>query len=40
VVVSSTVKDIVAGSDIVFEERGEHELEGAPGTWRPFPARI
>jgi DNA-binding SARP family transcriptional activator/pimeloyl-ACP methyl ester carboxylesterase len=40
VVVSSTVKDIVAGSGIAFEERGEHELEGAPGTWRLFAARI
>jgi pimeloyl-ACP methyl ester carboxylesterase/DNA-binding SARP family transcriptional activator len=40
VVVSSTVKDIVAGAGIAFEERGEHELEGAPGTWRLFAARI
>jgi class 3 adenylate cyclase len=40
VLVSSTVKDIVAGSGIAFEERGEHELEGAPGTWRLFAARI
>jgi class 3 adenylate cyclase len=39
VVVSSTVKDIVAGSGIAFEERGEHELDGAPGTWRLFSAR-
>ena len=38
VLVSSTVKDIVAGSDIAFEERGEHELEGAPGSWRLFAA--
>jgi DNA-binding SARP family transcriptional activator/pimeloyl-ACP methyl ester carboxylesterase len=40
VVVSSTVKDIVAGSGIAFEERGEHELDGVPGTWRLFTARI
>jgi DNA-binding SARP family transcriptional activator/class 3 adenylate cyclase len=40
VVVSSTVKDIVAGSGIAFEERGEHELNGVPGTWRLFTARI
>jgi DNA-binding SARP family transcriptional activator/pimeloyl-ACP methyl ester carboxylesterase len=40
VVVSSTVKDIVAGSGIAFEERGEHELQGAPGTWRLFAARV
>jgi DNA-binding SARP family transcriptional activator/class 3 adenylate cyclase len=39
VVVSSTVKDIVAGSGIAFEERGEHELDGVPGTWRLFAAR-
>ena len=36
VLVSSTVKDIVAGSGIAFEERGEHELDGVPGTWRLF----
>jgi DNA-binding SARP family transcriptional activator/class 3 adenylate cyclase len=40
VLVSGTVKDIVAGSGIVFEERGEHELQGVPGTWRLFTARI
>jgi len=40
VVVSSTVKDLVAGSGITFEERGEHELDGVPGTWRLFTARI
>jgi DNA-binding SARP family transcriptional activator/pimeloyl-ACP methyl ester carboxylesterase len=36
VVVSSTVKDIVAGSGIDFEDRGEPELEGVPGRWRLF----
>jgi class 3 adenylate cyclase len=40
VLVSSTVKDIVVGSGISFEERGEHELAGVPGTWRLFAARI
>jgi hypothetical protein len=40
VVVSSTVKDIVAGSGIAFDEHGEHELAGVPGTWRLFTARI
>jgi class 3 adenylate cyclase len=40
VLVSSTLKDIVAGSGIGFEERGEHELAGVPGTWRLFTARI
>jgi class 3 adenylate cyclase len=36
VVVSSTVKDLVAGSGIDFEERGEQELKGVPGAWRLF----
>jgi len=36
VLVSSTVKDLVAGSGIAFEERGEHELKGVPGTWRLY----
>jgi class 3 adenylate cyclase len=40
VLVSSTVKDIVAGSGIVFDERGEHELHGVPGAWRLFTAII
>jgi DNA-binding SARP family transcriptional activator/class 3 adenylate cyclase/alpha-beta hydrolase superfamily lysophospholipase len=38
VLVSSTVRDIVAGSGIPFEERGEHELDGVPGSWRLFAA--
>jgi class 3 adenylate cyclase len=36
VLVSRTVVDLMAGSDIAFEERGEHELKGVPGTWRVF----
>jgi class 3 adenylate cyclase len=36
VLVSSTVKDLVAGSGIEFADRGEHELKGVPGTWRLF----
>jgi class 3 adenylate cyclase len=36
VLVSSTVKDLVAGSGIEFENRGEHKLKGVPGTWRLF----
>ncbi len=36
VLVSSTVKDLVAGSGLVFEDRGEHELKGIPGEWRLF----
>jgi class 3 adenylate cyclase len=34
--VSSTVKDLVAGSGIEFEDRGDHELKGVPGTWRLY----
>jgi class 3 adenylate cyclase len=36
VLVSSTVKDLVAGSGIEFEDRGVHELKGVPGEWRLF----
>jgi len=32
--VSSTVKDLIAGSAVAFEDRGEHKLKGVPGTWR------
>ena len=38
VLVSSTVKDLVAGSGLVFEDRGEHELKGVPGSWRLYAA--
>jgi pimeloyl-ACP methyl ester carboxylesterase/class 3 adenylate cyclase len=36
VLVSSTVKDLVAGSGIDFIERGPRELKGIPGEWRLF----
>jgi class 3 adenylate cyclase len=36
VLVSSTVKDLVAGSGIEFEDRGVHDLKGVPGEWRLF----
>ena len=36
VLVSSTVKDLVAGSGLRFEDRGEHELKGVPGEWRLY----
>ena len=39
VLVSGTVKDLVAGSGLAFEERGEHELKGVPGPWRPYAVR-
>ncbi|HKY58578.1 MAG TPA: adenylate/guanylate cyclase domain-containing protein, partial [Aeromicrobium sp.] len=36
VLVSSTVKDLVAGSGIAFADRGEHALKGIPDQWRLF----
>ena len=36
VLVSSTVRDLVVGSDLRFTEHGEHELKGIPGSWRLF----
>jgi pimeloyl-ACP methyl ester carboxylesterase len=36
VLVSSTVKDLVVGSGLMFEDRGEHELKGVPGEWRLY----
>ncbi|HEX7144672.1 MAG TPA: adenylate/guanylate cyclase domain-containing protein [Gaiellaceae bacterium] len=38
VLVSSTVKDLVAGSGIEFTDRGVHELKGIPGEWRLYAA--
>jgi class 3 adenylate cyclase/pimeloyl-ACP methyl ester carboxylesterase len=39
ILVSGTVKDLVAGSGIQFDERGENELAGVPGTWKLFAAK-
>jgi class 3 adenylate cyclase len=39
VLVSSTVKDLVSGSGLEFEDRGEHELKGVPGEWRIYAVR-
>ncbi|HVE93006.1 MAG TPA: adenylate/guanylate cyclase domain-containing protein [Actinomycetota bacterium] len=36
VLVSTTVKDLVIGSGIEFEDRGPHELKGVPGEWRIY----
>jgi class 3 adenylate cyclase/pimeloyl-ACP methyl ester carboxylesterase len=36
VVVSRTVKDLVAGSELVFENRGTHSLKGVPDNWQLF----
>lgn len=38
VLVSRTVVDLVAGSGLRFEDRGEHELRGLPSAWRVFAA--
>ena len=36
--VSRTVRDLVAGSGLEFADCGEHELKGLPGTWALFAA--
>ena len=36
VLVSSTVRELVVGSGIEFDDRGTHQLKGAPGEWRLF----
>jgi class 3 adenylate cyclase len=36
VLVSSTVKDLTAGSGLTFEDAGEHELKGVPDRWRLY----
>jgi pimeloyl-ACP methyl ester carboxylesterase len=39
VLVSQTVKDLVAGSGIELEDRGAHQLKGVPGEWRLYAVR-
>jgi class 3 adenylate cyclase len=36
VIASQTVRDLVAGSGLVFEDAGEHELKGVPDRWRLY----
>jgi class 3 adenylate cyclase len=36
ILVSRTVKDLVAGSGLTFEDAGEHELKGVPDSWRLY----
>ena len=36
VLVSRTVVDLLAGSELVFNDQGDHELKGVPGSWRIF----
>jgi pimeloyl-ACP methyl ester carboxylesterase len=38
VLVSQTVKDLVSGSGLAFEDRGVHALKGVPGEWRVYAA--
>jgi hypothetical protein len=37
--VSATVKDLVVGSGLEFEDRGSHELKGIPGEWQLYAVR-
>ena len=39
ILVSRTVKDLVAGSEIKFDDRGDHELKGITGEWRLYAVR-
>lgn len=39
VLVSRTVTDLVAGSGLEFEDRGEHELKGVPGYWQLYAVK-
>jgi class 3 adenylate cyclase len=39
VLVSRTVVDLVTGSGITFEGRGEHELKGVPGRWALYAVK-
>jgi class 3 adenylate cyclase len=38
ILVSQTVRDLVAGSGLSFNERGKHQLKGVPDQWRLFEA--
>jgi hypothetical protein len=37
--VTRTVADLLVGASIQFQDRGEHELKGVPGTWRLFSTK-
>jgi class 3 adenylate cyclase len=39
ILVSSTVRDLVAGSGLDFDDRGRHELKGVPGEWQVLAVR-
>jgi class 3 adenylate cyclase len=36
ILVSQTVKDLTAGSDLLLEAAGEHDLKGIPDRWRLY----
>jgi len=36
VLVSRTIRDLIAGAPIRLESRGSHELKGVPGSWEVF----
>ena len=38
VLVSSTVRDLVSGSELTFEDAGEHQLKGVPDRWHLYRA--
>jgi class 3 adenylate cyclase/pimeloyl-ACP methyl ester carboxylesterase len=40
VLVSSTLRDLVIGSGLEFDDRGAHELKGVPGEWRLFAVAV
>ena len=40
ILVSQTVRDLVAGSGLEFVDRGEHELRGIPGTWKVYAVSL
>jgi hypothetical protein len=40
ILVSGMVKDLVAGSGIEFDDRGEHDLKGVPGSGKLFAAQF
>jgi class 3 adenylate cyclase len=40
ILVSSTVRDLVGGSGIGFEDRGDHELKGVSDRWRLFAVTV
>jgi len=36
ILVSQTVRDLIAGSGLDLADRGEHDLKGVPGVWRVY----